>query len=155
MAGTAQRTVHGNDELAALVGQEIGVSDWFDVTQEAIDAFAAATGDRYWLHTNPSRAAQSPAGGTIAHGLLTLSLGPGFTYALLDFEGFSLMLNYGYEKVRFPAPVPVGSRVRMRSTLREVKRLDGGGQATFVQTFERDGHEKPVCIAEHVVRFFD
>jgi acyl dehydratase len=155
MAGTQQRTVRGSDELAALVGQEVGLSDWFDVSQEAIDAFAEATGDDYWLHTDPSRAAQSPVGGTIAHGLLTLSLGPRFTYALLAFEGFSLRLNYGYEKVRFPAPVPVGSRVRMRSTLRDVKRLEGGSQATFVQTFEREGHDKPVCVAEHVVRFFD
>jgi acyl dehydratase len=155
MAGTAQRTVRGSAELAALVGQEVGVSDWFDVSQEAIDAFAEATGDGYWLHTDPGRAAQSPAGGTIAHGLLTLSLGPGFTDALLEFEEFSLRLNYGYERVRFPAPVPVGSRVRMRSTLRDFKRLDGGSQATFVQTFERDGLEKPVCVAEHVMRFFD
>jgi acyl dehydratase len=155
MAGTTQRTVRGSDELAALVGQEVGVSDWFDVSQEAIDAFAAATRDHYWVHTDPKRAAESPAGGTIAHGLLTLSLGPGFTYALLAFEGFELMLNYGYEKVRFPAPVPVGSRVRMRSTLRDLKRLDAGSQATFVQTFEREGHDKPVCVAEHVMRFFD
>jgi acyl dehydratase len=155
MAGTAQRTIHGSDGLFELVGQEVGISEWFDVTQEAIDAFAGVTNDHYWIHTDPERAARSPAGGTIAHGLLTLSLGPGFTWALLAFEDFSLMLNYGYEKVRFPAPLPVGSRVRMRSMLRDVRRLEGGSQATFVQTFEREGQDKPVCVAEHVLRFFD
>lgn len=152
---TAQRTVHGSDGLAALEGQEVGVSAWVMITQEAIDAFADVTGDDYWVHTNPARAAESPAGGTIAHGLFTLSLGPGFTYAMLAFEGFSLMLNYGYEKIRFPAPVPVGSRVRMRSTLREVERVSGGSRATFLQTFEREGHDKPVCVAEHVMRLYD
>jgi acyl dehydratase len=155
MAATAQRTIRNSDELVALVGQEVGVSDWFDVDQAAITAFADATGDHYWVHVDPERAASSPAGGTIAHGLMTLSLGPGFMYTLLAFDGFSLLLNYGYEKVRFPAPVPVGSRVRMRSRVSDVKRVEGGCQATFTQTFEREGGDKPVCVAELVMRFVD
>src|SRR3954471_20462660 len=108
------RTIDGVDELQAAVGEEMGVSDWYEVTQERIDVFAQATGDDYWLHTEPDRAADSPMGTTIAHGLLTLGLGPGWTNAIVTFEGFALRLNYGYEKVRFPAPLPVGSRVRMR-----------------------------------------
>ena len=155
MTPIAQRQVNSSDGLAALVGEEVGVSDWFEVTQQAIDAFADATHDHYWVHTDPERAALSPARSTIAHGLFTLSLGPGFTYALLAFEGFSMMLNYGYEKVRFPAPVPAGSRVRMHLTLSALKRLDGGSQASFMETFEREGHQKPVCVAEHIIRFFD
>lgn len=152
---TAQHTIHGSEALAALVGDEIGPSEWFEVNQAAIDAFAEATGDRYWVHVDAERAAASPAGGTIAHGLLTLSLGPTLTYALLAFEGFSLMLNYGYDRVRFPAPLPVGSRVRMRAKLSQLERRDAGSQATFEQTFEREGHEKPVCVAQFVMRFFD
>lgn len=151
----AQRTIRGSEALEALVGHEVGPSGWFEVSQAAIDAFADATGDRYWVHVDPERAAASPAGGTIAHGLLTLSLGPGFTYSLLAFEGFSLMLNYGYERVRFPAPLPVGSRVRMRTRLNDLQLRDGGSQATFAQTFEREGHEKPVCVAQFVMRFVD
>jgi acyl dehydratase len=146
------RTITGLEELRAAVGEELGVSKWHDITQERVDAFADATGDHYWIHVEPERAAASDLGGTIAHGLFTLSLGPMFTYSLVSFEGFSRTLNYGYEKVRFPAPVPTGSRVRMRSQLVDVAEVPGGAQVTLLQTFEREGSEKPVCVANSVFR---
>jgi acyl dehydratase len=145
------RTITGLEELVAAVGEELGVSEWHDVTQESIDEFAENTGDRYWIHTDPDKAAQGPLGSTIAHGLYTLSLGPAFTYSIVTFDGFSIQLNYGYEKIRFPAPLPVGSRVRMRSKLANVKRNESSAQAYFDQTFEREGGDKPVCIAQHVI----
>lgn len=131
------------------------MSGWHEVTQERIDAFAEATGDRYWLHVDPERARDSEMGGTIAHGLYTLSREPAFRYELVTFEQLGrLSVNYGYNRVRFPAPLPAGSRIRMRSTLREVRELDGGGaQITLVQTIERKGAERPVCVAEAVIRF--
>ena len=147
-------TISGIDELRAKVGQELGVSEWHDVTQERIDAFADATGDHQWIHVDPERAAQTPWGSTIAHGLYTLSLGPQFTFALFTIEGFAFGLNYGYNKVRFPAPLPVNSRVRMRATLSSVDDAPGGVQLTITQTFEREGEEKPVCVAEAVSRMY-
>ena len=145
-------TISGIDELRAKVGEELGVSEWHEVTQDAIDAFADATGDHQWIHVDPERAAQTPWGSTIAHGLYTLSLGPQFTFALFTIEGFAFGLNYGYNKVRFPAPLPVDSRVRMRATLSSVDDVPGGVQLTITQTFEREGEEKPVCVAEAVSR---
>ena len=141
------------DELRAAEGQQLGVSDWHAVTQQAIDAFAQATGDTYWIHTDPERAAKGPLGSTIAHGLYTLSLGPMFVDSLVTFEDFSVRLNYGYEKARFPAPLPVGSRVRMRCELAEVTASDSAATASLRQTFEREGGDKPVCVAQHVVHF--
>jgi acyl dehydratase len=147
-------TISGIDELRAKVGEELGVSEWHDVTQEEIDAFADATGDHQWIHVDPERAAQTPWGSTIAHGLYTLSLGPKFTFAMFTIEGFAFGLNYGYNKVRFPAPLPVSSRVRMRATLSSVDDVPGGVQLTITQTFEREGEEKPVCVAEAVSRMY-
>jgi acyl dehydratase len=147
-------TITGMDELKARVGEEVGVSDWHDVTQEEIDAFADATGDHQWIHVDRERAAQSPFGTTIAHGLYTLSLGPGFGYSLLTVEGFAFAVNYGYDRVRFPAPLPVGSRVRMRAQLADVADVPGGVQVTMTQTFEREGGEKPVCVAQSISRFY-
>jgi acyl dehydratase len=147
-------TISGIDELRAKVGEELGVSEWHEVTQEAINAFADATGDHQWIHVDPERAAQTPWGSTIAHGLYTLSLGPQFTFALFTIEGFAFGLNYGYNKVRFPAPLPVGSRLRMRATLSSVDDVPGGVQLTITQTFEREGEEKPVCVAEAVSRMY-
>lgn len=147
------KTISGIDELRASVGEELGVSGWHVLTQERVDAFADATADDYWIHVDPDRAAASELGGTIVHGLFTLSLGPMFTYSLVRFEGFSLTLNYGYQKVRFPAPLPTGSRVRMRSQLVDVADVPGGAQASLLQTFERDGSEKPVCVATSILRF--
>jgi acyl dehydratase len=147
-------TISGIDELRAKVGEELGVSDWLEVTQEAIDAFADATGDHQWIHVDPERAAQTPWGSTIAHGLYTLSIGPKFTFDMFTIEGFAFGLNYGYNKVRFPAPLPVNSRVRMRATLSSVDDVPGGVQLTVTQTFEREGEEKPVCVAEAVSRMY-
>ena len=147
-------TISGIDELRAKVGEELGVSDWHEVTQEAINAFADATGDHQWIHVDPERAAQTPWGSTIAHGLYTLSLGPQFTFAMFTIEGFAFGLNYGYNKVRFPAPLPVDSRLRMRATLASVDDVPGGVQLTITQTFEREGEEKPVCVAESVARMY-
>jgi acyl dehydratase len=148
------KTITGPDEIKAHVGQEIGVSAWYEVTQEEIDAFAEVTGDHQWIHTDPERAAQTPFGGTIAHGLYTLSLGPKFSYEVMDVQGFAFGVNYGYGKVRFPAPLPVGSKVRMRATLTNVDDVPGGIQITVTQTFEREGGEKPVCVAESLARLF-
>ena len=147
-------TISGPEELKAKVGQELGVSDWHEVTQERIDAFADATEDHQWIHVDPERAKETPFGGTIAHGLYTLSLGPKFAYELFTVEGFTFGLNYGYEKVRFPAPVPVGSKVRMRATLAKVDDVPGGLQFTVTQTFEVEGGEKPVCVAESLARVY-
>jgi acyl dehydratase len=147
-------TITGIDELKAKIGEELGVSDWHEVTQDEIDAFAEATGDHQWIHVDPERAAQTPFGGTIAHGLLTLSLGPRFTYQAYSLEGFAFGLNYGYDRVRFPAPLVVNSRVRMRATLTSVDDVPGGIQMKVTQTFEVEGGEKPVCVAEQLVRLY-
>ena len=147
-------TLTGPDEVKAAVGQELGVSDWYEVTQATIDQFAQVTGDHQWIHVDPERAAQTPFGGTIAHGLFTLSLGPKFSYEIMDMQGFAFGVNYGYGKVRFPAPLPVGSKVRMRAALTNVDDVPGGIQITVTQTFEREGEEKPVCVAESLARLF-
>ena len=147
-------TITGLDELRAAVGRDLGVTDWREIAQADVDAFADVTGDHQWIHVDPERAAASPIGGTIAHGLLTLALAPAMTASLLSFEGFAFALNYGYERVRFPGQVPVGSRVRMRATLARVEDVPGGAQVTIVQTFEREGVEKPVCVAESLARVY-
>ena len=151
---TTQTTLSGIDEMKAAVGQELGVSDWHEVTQEAINAFAEVTQDFQWIHVDVERAKETPFGGTIAHGLYTLSLGPKFSYEIVDVQGFVFGVNYGYDKVRFPAPLPVGSRVRMRATLTAVDDVPGGVQFSITQTFEREGHEKPVCVAESLSRVY-
>ena len=147
-------TLTGVDEVRAHVGRELGVSDWHEVTQDSINEFAQATGDDYWIHLDQERAAETPFGGTIAHGYYTLSLGPMFTYAMFALEGFSLGVNYGVNRVRFPAPMPVGRRVRMRAKLLSAEEVPGGLQLTVEQTFEREGGEKPVCVAEALTRVF-
>jgi acyl dehydratase len=147
-------TITGMEELRAAEGTELGVTDWQEVTQEEVDAFADATGDRQWIHVEPERAAQTPFGGTIAHGLYTLSIAPVLTSSLLSFDGFAFALNYGYNRVRFPAPLPVGARVRLRATLAAVEVIPGGAQITIVQAFEREGSDKPVCVAESLARVY-
>ena len=147
-------TLTGVDEIRAQVGRELGVSGWHEVTQDSINEFAQATGDDYWIHLDPERAAETPFGGTIAHGYYTLSLGPMFTYAMFALEGFALGVNYGVNRVRFPAPMPVGGRVRMRAKLLSAEEVPGGLQLTVEQTFEREGSEKPVCVAEALTRVF-
>ena len=143
-------------ELAAQVGQALADSDWLTVEQARIDAFAEATGDRQWIHVDPERARKdSPHGGTIAHGFLTLSL---VSRLLRDavgaVEGTRMSINYGLNKVRFPAPLPAGSRVRGRCTLQRVEPIDGGVQATWGVLVERDGAAKPCCAAEWLVRYY-
>jgi acyl dehydratase len=148
-------TITGTDGLRARVGEELGVSSWYEVTQDRINAFAAATDDYEELHINPERAARTPWGKTIAHGLFTLALGPKFLYEIFTMEGHSLGLNYGFDKVRFIAPVPVGSRVRMRARLAAVDEIDGGLRTHVEQTFEIEGQDKPVCAAQSVVVYYD
>ena len=138
--------------LTDLVGSELGPTDWLEITQDRIDEFARATDDPQWIHTDPERAATGPFGGTIAHGFLTLSLCVPFLYELMPERGFALTVNYGVNRVRFPAPVPVGSRIRGRFRVASVDDVTGGEQAVIVATVERDGSEKPVCVAELVVR---
>ncbi|TMK41158.1 MAG: MaoC family dehydratase [Actinobacteria bacterium] len=147
-------TLTGLDEVKAHVGQELGVSDWHEVTQEAIDRFAEVTGDDYWIHLDVERAKDSPFGGTIAHGYYTLSLGPMFSYRMFKLEGFAFGVNYGVNRVRFPAPMPVGDRVRMRARLVGVDDIPGGAQIATELTFERDGGDKPVCVAESLSRVY-
>ncbi len=147
-------TLTGLDGLREAEGRELGVTAWREITQAEVDAFAEATGDHQWIHVDPERAAASPLGGTIAHGLLTLSLAPAMTASLLSFEGFAFALNYGYDRVRFPAPLRVGARLRMRATLASVTDIPGGAQITIVQTFEVEGGTKPVCVAESLARVY-
>jgi acyl dehydratase len=150
----AKTTINGIDELKTRVGDELGVSDWRDVTQADIDKFAEVTGDDQWIHVDPERAKDTPFGGTIAHGYFTLSLAPVFSYELFELTGIAMGINYGANKVRFPAPLPVGSRVRMRMSLQDVTDIPGGAQLTMVLTFERDGGDKPVCVAETLSRVY-
>ncbi|HXM86201.1 MAG TPA: MaoC family dehydratase [Solirubrobacteraceae bacterium] len=147
-------TLNGLDEVKAHIGKELGVSDWLEVTQAKIDAFAEVTGDDQWIHVDPERAKQSPFGGTIAHGYFTLSLAPRFSYDMFSFEGFAFGINYGLNRVRFPAPMPVGEKVRMRAKLASVEEIAGGAQITTELTFERDGGDKPVCVAESLSRVY-
>jgi acyl dehydratase len=140
-------------DLAAAVGAELGVSDWLAIDQDRIDRFADATGDHQWIHVDPERAAAGPFGTTIAHGYLTLSLVNHFLPEIIEVRGLSMGINYGTEKVRFPAPVPVGSRVRGRGVLTEVKEIAGGAQATITVTVEVDGGDKPGCVVATVSRF--
>ena len=147
-------TITGSQDLQERVGQELGASEWQTIGQADIDRFAEATGDFQFIHVDPEKAAQTPFGTTIAHGLFTLSLGPKLSYEIYALEGFAFAVNYGYGKVRFPAPVPVDSRLRMRAALTAVDEVSGGLQLTITQTFEVDGGEKPVCVAESLVRVY-
>ena len=142
-------------DLPALLGQEIAVSDWLTVTQERINQFAEATGDHQWIHVDVERAKGSPFKSTIAHGFLTLSLLPLFTQQCIRMPSVRMGVNYGLNKVRFPSPVPAGSRLRGRFTLKEVEPVEGGVQMTLTATIEREGGDKPVCIAESVSRRYE
>ncbi len=140
---------------AIEVGAEFGPSSWIDVPQEKIQAFADATGDHQFIHVDPERAAQTPFGGTIAHGYLTLSLLPAMSYEVIPHEeGDGMGLNYGLNRMRFPAPVPSGSRVRGSFRVDTVDEQDWGRQVTMTATVERDGGDKPVCVAEVVFRYY-
>jgi acyl dehydratase len=135
-------------------GDEFGPSSWIDVTQERIQAFADATDDQQWIHVDPERAAQGPFGRTIGHGYLTLSLLPAMSYEVVPRQEGGMGINYGLNKVRFPAPVPSGSRVRGTFRVLEIVQSEWGHQATMQATVELDGGDKPVCVAEIVFRYY-
>jgi acyl dehydratase len=144
-------TINGIEELKAHAGEDAGVSSWHEVTQAEVDAFADATGDHQWIHVDPERARATPFGGTIAHGYYTLALTARFLEELLRVDGVALMVNYGLNKLRFPSVMPVGGRVRMHLRLGQVDDVPGGVMLTAELTFEREGGEKPVCVAESLV----
>ena len=139
-------------EMQAMVGQNIGTSAWITVTQERVNLFADATGDHQWIHVDPERAAKGPFGTTIAHGFLTLSLLPEMSASAMEVLDTRMGVNYGLGKVRFPAPVPVGSRLRGHFKLTKFEPLEGGAQLTVEVTMEREGSDKPVCVAESLAR---
>ena len=142
-------------ELPGLKGTELGQSDWFEVTQERVNTFADATDDQQWIHVDVERAkAESPFGGPIAHGYLTLSLLIPMWSEVLVVSDATMAVNYGLNKVRFPSPVPVGSRLRLTATLQDVEEVAGGLQVTASAVIEAEGAAKPVCIAEPVFRFY-
>jgi acyl dehydratase len=148
-------TLTGLDALRALVGQDLGSSAWHLVSQERIQAFADATEDWERIHVDPVRAAQTPFGTTIAHGLYTLSLGPRCLYEIFEMTGHSLGLNYGFDRVRFLAPVPVDSEVRMTAHLLGTRPIVGGAAFRIRQTFEIRDRTKPACVAESIIAYFD
>ena len=140
--------------MRKAIGEQLGYSEWHTVTQEQISAFADATGDHQWIHVDPVAAAKGPFGTTIAHGYLTLSLIPMLASQVSRVEGVRMGVNYGLNKVRFPAPVPVGSRVRAGVRLKSVDDIDGGAQIVNEVTIEREGGDKPSCVAETVARYY-
>jgi acyl dehydratase len=139
--------------VSLRAGDELGPTRWLEIDQARVDAFAKATEDSQWIHTNRERAAAGPYGTTIAHGFLTLSVLPALWFESLEGGDRPLTINYGVNRVRFPAPVPVGSRVRARFRVMEVTGVEGGEQARIAATIEREGEDKPVCVAELVFRF--
>jgi acyl dehydratase len=148
------REITGIEDLKAAEGETLGTSDWHEVTQADIDTFADVTGDHQWIHVDPERAKETPFGGTIAHGYYTLALAPRFMEQIVAFKGFAFALNYGLGKVRFPAALPVGSKVRASIALAGVDDIQGGAQITLAYTFEGEGIEKPVCVAETLARLY-
>ncbi len=137
-------------DLMRLASTELGPSEWLEVTQEMVTAFADATLDRQWIHLDRERAAKGPYGTTVAHGFLVLSLGPHLVRQVLDLSALQAGINYGVNRVRFPSPTPVGSRLRLRVAIREVTAVTNGARVTMEYTFERDGGDRPVCVAEVV-----
>jgi len=147
------KTFSGLAEFVAAEGSQLGPTDWLEVTQDRVNLFADATDDHQWIHVDPERAANGPFGGTIAHGLLTLSLLPHFTHQLYTVDNVAMAINYGYNKVRLITPVPVGAKIRARAEIAKVDQLDGAVQATLTTTVEIEGSEKPAAVAESIVRF--
>jgi acyl dehydratase len=142
------------DELKAKVGTHLGYSNWHTVTQEEVNLFADATNDHQWIHVDPERAKAGPFGTTIAHGYFTLSLGPSLLGEIVSVEGARMGVNYGLNRVRFPAPVPVGSKLRCGASLEEVVAFEGGLQVTLKLTFEVEGSSKPSCVADVLFRYY-
>lgn len=148
------RIIQGIEGLKAAVGEHLGYSDYLEVTQERVNSFADATGDHQWIHVDVERAKSGPFGGPIAHGYLTLSLGPMLYPTVVRIEGFSMGVNYGANKVRFPSPVPVGAKIRLGVKLLDVEEIAGGVQMTMEFTFECEGAPKPSCVAEIIFRSY-
>jgi len=147
-------TINGIDEMKALVGEHLGYSPYVEITQQQVNTFADATGDHQWIHVDMERAKAGPFGGPIAHGYLTLSLGPMLSPQIFAVSGVSMGVNYGCEKVRFPSPVPVGSSLRLGATLLSVDDVAGGAQVKMEFVFEVEGAAKPSCVAEVVFRYY-
>jgi acyl dehydratase len=145
------RVFNGIEELEKAVGEHLGYSDWHTVTQERVNLFADATGDHQWIHVDTEKAKAGPFGGTIAHGYMTLSLIPMLNAQIYRVDGLSMGINYGTNKVRFPAPVPVGSRVRAGAELVEMNATPQGAQAVLRTTIEVEDGQKPACVADSVV----
>jgi acyl dehydratase len=143
------------DELKAKVGSHLGYSSWHTITQEQVNLFADATNDHQWIHVDPERAKAGPFGTTVAHGYFTLSLGPSLLAEVLAVDGPRFAVNYGLNRVRFPAPVPVGSKLRCGANLESVEDVEGGCQVTLNLTFEVEGAAKPPCVAEIVFRYYN
>lgn len=141
------------EEFAAAAGSSLGATEWLEVDQRRIDTFAEATGDRQWIHVDPERAARGPFGSAIAHGLLTLSLLPVLNHQLYAIDKLSMVINYGFDRVRFVTPVPAGSRVRATTGVDSVDEVPGGIQARMTTTLEVEGAAKPACVAESITRF--
>jgi acyl dehydratase len=155
---TTQRSgpvvLHGLEGLRERAGQDIGTSSWRTVEQAQIDLFAKLTGDEQWIHVDPVRAEAGPFGATVQHGFLTLGLATGLLWEVCTVEGFGVVLNYGLNKVRFPSPLRVGSRIRMHVALADVRELAGGAQAVYRLTYEIEGEPKPCCVADLVFRYY-
>jgi acyl dehydratase len=147
--------VVGPEELVANVGSHLGYSGWHTVARDEVDLFAEATGDRQWIHVDAERAKSGPFGSTIAHGYFTLSLLPALLEEIVEVKGPRFFVNYGLNHLRFPSPVPVGSRLRLGVTLTSVEAFDGGHQATLNCVFEVEGSSKPSCVADVVFRYYD
>jgi acyl dehydratase len=147
--------VSGVEELGKLAGTDVGVSDWLEITQERVNAFADATGDHQWIHVDVDRAKAGPFGRTIAHGYLTLALVIPLWNGLLQVHGMGMAVNYGLNRLRFPSPVPVGSRIRLNARILSVAEVTGGVQLTADMTVELEGAPKPAAAAEAVYRYYD
>ena len=148
-------TITSLADVTGLVGTHLGYSDYLEITQERVDLFADATGDHQWIHVDVERAKEGPFGGPIAHGYLTLSLGPKLLHDIVEWQNIRMGVNYGLGKVRFPSPVPVGARLRLGATLAEAEDLGGGGvQARLEIVFETEGASKPSCVAELLLRYY-
>jgi acyl dehydratase len=147
------KVFEGLGEFAAAQGSQFGPTDWLEISQDRVNLFADATDDHQWIHVDPEKAAKGPFGGTIAHGLLTLSLLPHFSHQLYRVDNIAMAINYGYNKVRFITPVRVGAKVRARGELTSVNQLDGAVQATTTITVEIDGSDKPAAVVESIVRY--
>ena len=146
--------IDGIDGLKAKVGDHLGYSDYVEITQEQVNLFADATGDHQWIHVDVERAKAGPFGAPIAHGYLTLSLGPVLLPQIMEVSGVAMGVNYGANKIRFPAPVPVGSKLRLGAKLLSVEDVPGGAQGTVEMTFEVEGASKPSCVAEVIFRYY-